>query len=122
MLTLAIKEEKSQITNEFDPAFQLYKVSKQVVSEVIKSVANYGVDLKSFIYTKGLLEILLDIIVSDKTIYQGKPLYSKEKFDSSFALKNIIFECTEHQKLEILRVLTPEIWSQINQMYVEPII
>ena len=91
------------------------------MSEVIKSIANYGVDLKCFIYTKGLLETLLEIITADFD-HNKKPLYTREKFDCSFALKNLIFECSEHQKSEILRVFTPDVWSQINTKYVEPLI
>ena len=77
---------------------------------MIKSIANYGVDLKCFIYTKGLLETLLEIITADFD-HNEKPLYTREKFDSSFAFKNLIFECSEHQSSEILRVLTPDVWS-----------
>ena len=40
-------------------------LQKELQLAVIKTIANFGLDLKEFIFTKGLLEKLIDIIMSN---------------------------------------------------------
>ena len=41
---------------------------KELRLAVIKTIANFGLDLKEFIFTKGLLEKLIDIVLDESNL------------------------------------------------------
>ena len=88
-------------------------LQKELQLAVIKTIANFGLDLKEFIFTKGLLEKLIDIIMSNvdnSTQLTQQKTFSKkdlnEKQCAIFALKNLGFDCKGDGKIEFQKVVT----------------